>query len=83
MGDITQLITELQIRMEVVEQTQDDINGYLDSLTADLDIVKTNQIALSSKLLSLEQLMPSIDQVSDLNSRIVALEKRVFENEES
>lgn len=41
---------DLLKEIQIIKQTQDDINGYLNSLTADIDQFKTNFDELNAKL---------------------------------
>lgn len=67
---------DLKKQIEIIKQTQDDINGYLDSLTTDIDFLRAKYEELSSSIVPLESQGHIFDEVKNLRNDVnMLLEK--------
>ena len=68
---------ELKKQIEIIKQTQDDINGYLDSLTTDIDFLRAKYEELSSSIVPLESQAHIFDEVKNLRNDVNMLLEKI------
>lgn len=54
---------DLQAEIAIVKQTQDDINGYLNSLTTEIDLLRASYDELKTYVATVEARLSELDEV--------------------
>lgn len=70
---------DLRKEIEILKQTQDDINGYLNSLTTEIDSLRANYESLKDYVLTLESQIPSLEVVKTLRNDVDIIFEKIKE----
>lgn len=68
---------ELKAEIAIIKQTQDDINGYLNSLTTEIDLLKTNCDELKAYIATVESQLPALEEIEKLREEINSIWERL------
>ena len=66
---------ELKAEIAIIKQTQDDINGYLNSLTTEIDLLKANYEELKAYVSNTDSELTPAEEIRKIRVEIEELRK--------